>query len=61
LWNYITNLHRVIDEYGMARMVGSIEPPHGFATRLPVRWVFPIFFGITTAALIVQLLVHLVH
>ncbi len=60
LRNSIANFQRVIDENGMARMVGSIEPPRGFAACLPVRWVFPVFFGLATGALILLLVVHLV-
>lgn len=61
LRNSIANLQRVVDEHGMARLVGLIEPPHGIAARLPVRCVFPIYFGLTTAALIVLIVVRMVR
>ena len=61
LRNSIANLQGIIDEYGMTRMVGPIEPPRGFASRLPVRWVFPIFLGLTTAAILMLLIMHVLQ
>lgn len=55
----ITNLQHVVNENGMSRLVGIIETPHGFARSLPIRWVFPIFFGSTTVCLAALLVVHL--
>lgn len=55
----IANLKHLIDVNGMEQIVGHIEPPRGFGTRLPMRWVFPIFFTLTTASLVVLLVIHL--
>ena len=55
----IANLKRMVDENGIGRIVGMIEPPAGFGTSLPMRWVFPIFFSLTTASLVVLLVLHL--
>ena len=55
----ITNLQRIVNENGIRRLVGMIEAPRGFAKSLPIRWVFPIFYGLTTASLLVLLVVHL--
>ncbi len=55
----IANLRQIVDENGMGQMVGLIEPPAGFGTSLPMRWVFPIFFSLTTASLVVLLVLHL--
>jgi len=55
----IANLKHLVYESGMDRLVGFAEPPHRFASSLPMRWVFPIFFSLTTASLIVLLFIHL--
>jgi hypothetical protein len=55
----IENLKRVTQQIGIGHLVGMLEPPRGFATRLPMRWVFPIFFSLTTASLVVLLVIHL--
>lgn len=54
----IAILQCVIDERGMARMLGLIEPPQGFAAHLSIRRVIPIFFGLTTSAPNVWLVVY---
>lgn len=59
LRNSIANLQRVVAENGMSSLVGMIEPPRGIGASLPMRWVFPIFFALTTAALFVLLAVQL--
>jgi hypothetical protein len=59
LRNSIANLQHVVAENGMGPLVGMIEPPHGIAASLPMRWVFPIFFSLTTAALLLLLVFHL--
>ena len=61
LRNYIANVQRAVDETGMGRMVGTIEPLSGFGARLPMRWLFPIYFSLSTAALVVLLVVHLLR
>jgi hypothetical protein len=55
----IANLKRLVAESGMGQLVNLAEPPRGFASSLPMRWVFPIFFTLTTAALVVLLVIHL--
>ncbi len=57
----IANLQRVVAENGMGPLVGMIEPPRGIGASLPMRWVFPIFFSLTTAALVVLLVVDLLR
>jgi hypothetical protein len=59
LRNSIANVQRAVDENGMGRMVGAIEPLSGFGARLPLRWLFPIYFGLSTAALVVLCVVQL--
>ena len=59
LRNSIANVQRAVDETGMGRMVGSIEPLNGFG--LPMRWLFPIYFSLSTAALVVLFVVHLLR
>jgi hypothetical protein len=61
LRNSIANVQRAVDEAGMGRMVGTIEPLSGFGARLPMRWLFPIYFGLSTAALVVLFVVHLLR
>jgi hypothetical protein len=61
LRNSIASLRHTINETGMDPIVGFIEPPGGFAARLPLRWVFPVFYGLTTAALVVLLVLQLVR
>ena len=61
LRNSIANVQRAVDETGMGRMVGTIEPPGGFGVWLPMRWLFPIYFGLSTAALVVLFVVQLVR
>jgi hypothetical protein len=55
----IENIKRVAHQIGIGHLVGMLEPPRGIATRLPMRWVFPIFFSLTTASLVVLLVIHL--
>ena len=55
----IANLKHLINLNGMETIVGMAEPPRGFASTMPMRWVFPIFFGLTTASLVVLLVIHL--
>ncbi len=55
----IENLKRLGNQVGIEQLIGMIEPPRGFGTRLPMRWVFPIFFSLTTASLVVLLIIHL--
>ena len=57
----ITILQRLVDENGIGALVGLIEPPRGFAASLPMRWVFPIFYGLTTVVLVLLLVVHLIR
>ena len=61
LRNSIANVQRAVDEAGMGRMAGTIEPLSGFGARLPMRWLFPIYFGLSTAALAALLVVHLLR
>ena len=61
LRNYIANVQRAVDENGMGRVVGAIEPLSGFGARLPMRWLFPIYFVLSTAALVVLFVVHLLR
>ena len=61
LRNSIANVQRAVDENGMGRMVGAIEPLSGFGARLPMRWLFPIYFSLSTAALVVLFVVHLLR
>jgi hypothetical protein len=61
LRNYIANVQRAVDEYGMGRMVGTIEPLSGLGAGLPMRWLFPIYFSLSTAALLVLFVVHLLR
>jgi hypothetical protein len=61
LQNFIANVQRAVDENGMGRMVGPIEPLSGLGARLPMRWLFPIYFSLSTAALLVLLVVHLLR
>jgi hypothetical protein len=55
----IANLKRLVNDCGMSPLINSAEPPHRFASSLPMRWVFPIFFSLTTASLVVLLVIHL--
>jgi hypothetical protein len=59
LRNSIASVQRAVDENGMGRMVGTIEPLSGLGARLPMRWLFPIYFILSTAALVVLFVVHL--
>lgn len=43
----------------MDRLIGVIDVPRGFGTSMPMRWVFPIFFFLTTVSLLVLLLAHI--
>ena len=61
LRNSIANVQRAVDEIGMGRMVGTIEPLSGFGARLPMRWLFPIYFSLSTAALVALFVVHLLR
>ena len=61
LRNYIANVQLAVDENGMGRMVGAIEPLSGFGARLPMRWLFPIYFILSTAALAVLFVVHILR
>lgn len=61
LRNSIANVQRIVDENGMGRLVGVIEPPRGFGTSLPMRWVFPIFFFLTTVSLVGLLFVRVLR
>ena len=61
LRNSIANVQRAVDETGMGRMVGTIEPLSGFGVWLPMRWLFPIYFSLSTAALVVLCVVHLLR
>jgi len=42
-------------------VVGTIEPLSGLGARLPMRWLFPIYFSLSTAALVVLFVVHLLR
>lgn len=55
----ISNLKCLVEQLGIGPIVGRVEPPRGIGTSLPIRWVFPIFFGLTTASLVVLLVIHL--
>jgi len=59
LRNSFASLQRVIDEHCISHLVGPLEPRCGVAARLPVRWVFPIYFGLTTIALLALLVLRL--
>lgn len=61
LRNYIANVQRAVDENGMGRMVGTIEPLSGLGAKLPMRWLFPIYFILSTAALVALFVVHLLR
>jgi hypothetical protein len=61
LRNSIANVQRAVDETGMGRMVGTIEPLSGFGAWLPMRWLFPIYFSLSTAALVVLFVVNLLR
>ena len=61
LRNSIANVQRAVDETGIGRMVGTIEPLSGFGVWLPMRWLFPIYFILSTAALAVLFVVHLLR
>ena len=61
LRNSIANVQRAVDENRMGRMVGTIEPLSGFGAWLPMRWLFPIYFSLSTAALVVLCVVHLLR
>jgi hypothetical protein len=61
LRNSIANVQRAVDETGMGRMVGTIEPLSGFGAWLPMRWMFPIYFSLSTAALLVLFVVRLLR
>ncbi|MBK9128024.1 MAG: hypothetical protein IPM13_09505 [Phycisphaerales bacterium] len=61
LRNSIANLQRVVAANGMGPLVGMIEPPHGIGASLPVRWVFPVFYSLTTAALLVLFILDLLR
>ncbi|MBK9120406.1 MAG: hypothetical protein IPM18_12510 [Phycisphaerales bacterium] len=57
----IANLQRVVTQNGMGSLVGMIEPPRGITASLPMRWVFPIFFCLTTMALAVLLVANVLR
>jgi hypothetical protein len=61
LRNSIANVQRAVDETGIGRMVGTIEPLSGLAARLPMRWLFPIYFSLSTAALVALFVVHVLQ
>ena len=61
LRNSIANVQRAVDEAGLGRMVGTVEPLSGFGARLPMRWLFPIYFGLSTAALVALLVACLLR
>jgi hypothetical protein len=61
LRNYIANVQRAVDEFGIGRIAGTIEPLSGLGARLPMRWLFPIYFILSTAALAVLFVVHLLR
>jgi hypothetical protein len=61
LRNSIANVQRAVDETGMGRMVGAIEPLSGFGARLPMRWLFPIYYSLSTAALTALFVVQLLR
>ncbi len=61
LRNSLANVQRAVDETGMGRMVGALEPLSGFGARLPMRWLFPIYFSLSTAALSVLFVIHLLR
>lgn len=55
----LANLARIASDNGMVRLVGEIDPPRSSVAGIPMRWVFPIYFSITTVCLIVLLIGHL--
>ena len=55
----LANLARIASDNGMDRLVGDIDTPRSFGARMPMRWVFPIYFSITTVCLLVLLISHL--
>ena len=61
LRNSIANVQRAVDATGMGRFVGTIEPLGGFGAWLPMRWLFPIYFSLSTAALLALFVVHLLR
>ena len=61
LRNYIANVQHAVDENGMGRMVGPIEPISGLGAKLPMRWLFPIYFVLSTTALVALLVVHVLR
>jgi len=61
LRNSIANLQRMVAEHGMSSLIGMIEPPRGIGASLPMRWVFPIFYSLTTATLFVLLVIQLLR
>ena len=61
LRNSIANVQRAVDATGMGRFVGTIEPLGGFGAWLPMRWLFPIYFSLSTAALLVLFVVQLLR
>lgn len=61
LQNALTNQKRIAAENGMGRLVGVVDLPRGFGASMPMRWVFPIFFFLTTTSLLILLGVHVLH
>ena len=54
----VANLQMFVDEQRIGPMVGVIDLHRGTWARMPLRWVFPIFYGAATTALIVLLIQH---
>ncbi len=61
LRNALANLGRIASDNGMDGLVGIIDPPRSFGASMPMRWVFPIFFSLTTVSLLVLLIGLLLH
>jgi hypothetical protein len=61
LRNSIANVQRAVDATGMGQMVGTIEPLGGFGAWFPMRWLFPIYFSLSTAALLVLFVFNLLR
>lgn len=55
----IAHVRRLANECGLGQLVILAEPPRGFGSSLPMRWVFPIFFVLTTGALVALLVIHI--
>lgn len=55
----LANLARIASDNGMDRLVGDIDLPRSSVAGIPMRWVFPIYFSITTVCLLILLISHM--